>query len=63
MNTAGGQGRGNKFPKAVSKVGVCNSDAIAERKTFFRYVDDLPLLQCQWPFVFEPTIDISEWYV
>jgi hypothetical protein len=63
MNTAGEQGRGNKVPKAVSKVSVCNIGAIAEKKTFFKHVDYLSLLQCQWPCVFEPTIVISEWYV
>jgi hypothetical protein len=63
MNTAKGKGRGNKFPKALSKASVCNSDAIAERKTFFRHVDDLSLLEFQWPYVFEPTIDNSAWYV
>ena len=63
MNTARALGRGNTFPKAVSEASVCNSDAIAERKTFCRHVDDLSLLQCQWPYVFEPTIDHSAWYV
>jgi hypothetical protein len=63
MYTAREQGRGNKFPKAVSKASVCNTDAIAERKTFLRHVDDLSLLECQWPYVFEPTIDNSAWSV
>jgi hypothetical protein len=63
MNTTREQGRGNKFPKAASKASVCNSDVIAERKTFFRHVDDPSLLECQWPYVFEPTMDNSAWYV
>jgi hypothetical protein len=63
MNTARDQGRGNTVPKTVSKVSVCNSGAIAERKSFVRHVDDLWLLKCQWPYVFEPTLGISEWYV
>lgn len=63
MNTAREQGRGNKFNKAVSKAGVCNSEAITENKTFFRHVDHLSLLECQWHYIFEPTIDNSAWYV
>ena len=63
MNIAREQGCGNKFPKAVSKTSVCNSDAIAERITFFKHVDDISLLECQWPYVFETTINNSVWYV
>jgi len=33
MNTAKAQGRGNKFPEAMSEASVCDSDAKEGRET------------------------------
>jgi hypothetical protein len=51
------------FLKLFQRLVCVNREAIAERKTFFRHVDDLSLLECQRPYVSEPTIDNSAWCV